>query len=106
MSAEEKRTAQDIETDLARTRAELAESVDELSTMIDPRVQVREAKENVTAAVHRSKDAAQHAAAGARLKVRSLLDDARGGDPKALGVLGAGALALAAAATAWARRGR
>lgn len=106
MTAEEKRTPQDIEADLARTRAELARSVDELSTMIDPRTQVREAKDNLKAALHRSKESAQHAGEGAGAKAKSLLEDVRTGDPKAIGILGAGVAVVAAAAALLARRGR
>lgn len=106
MSAEEKRTPQDIEADLARTRAELARSVDELSTMIDPRTQVREAKDNLKAALHRSKESVQHAGEGAEAKAKSLLEDARNGDAKAIGILGAGVAAIATAAALLARKSR
>src|SRR5699024_7538263 len=64
-----KRTPEEIEADLARTRQELASSVDELSTMLDPRVQLKEAKENISSA-------AKHAVDGASAKAQSILDEA------------------------------
>lgn len=106
MTAEEKRSAEDIEADLERTRAELAKSVDELSTMIDPRVQMREAKDKLKAAVGRSKDSAQHATEGVEVKAKSLLDDVKNGDPKAIGIVGAAVATIAAATVVLARRSR
>jgi len=94
-----KRTPEQIEADLARTRQELASSVDELSTMLDPRVQLKEAKENISSA-------AKHAVDGAGAKAQSILDDAKSGDPKAIGILGAGVAAVAAVVALAARRSR
>ncbi|MEE6281883.1 DUF3618 domain-containing protein [Georgenia sunbinii] len=106
MTADDKRSTQQIETDLERTREELARSVDQLSTMIDPRVQIQGAKDNLKAALDRSKDSAQHAAEGAGAKARSLLEEVKQGDPKAIGTVGAGLAIVAAAVTILARRAR
>ena len=61
MSGQEKRTPEQIQADLARTREELARSVDELSTRLDPRVQLEETKANL-----RAPAGAGHASALAR----------------------------------------
>ena len=95
--SEDKRTPEEIEADLARTRMELADSVNELSTMLDPRVQLKEAKANITAS-------AKHSAAAAEAKARSFVDDVKSGDPKAVGILGAGLATVAALAALAARR--
>ncbi|HLT83894.1 MAG TPA: DUF3618 domain-containing protein [Phototrophicaceae bacterium] len=92
-----KRTPEEIEADLARTRQELASSVDELSTMLDPRVQLKEAKENISTA-------AKHAVDGAGAKAQAFLEDVKSGDPKAIGLVGAGAAAVAAVIALAARR--
>ncbi|WP_413451941.1 DUF3618 domain-containing protein [Georgenia phoenicis] len=104
MSGQEKRTPEQIEADLARTRQELASSVDELSTMLDPREQLKDAKSNLKAALARTRESAQHAAKGAGAKAQSLLDDVKGGDPKAIGIVGAGVAALAVVAKLATRR--
>ncbi|HLT83727.1 MAG TPA: DUF3618 domain-containing protein [Phototrophicaceae bacterium] len=104
--SDDKRTPEQIQADLARTRQELAGSVDELSTMLDPREQIKEARTSLKAAVSRTGESARHAAKGAETKAQSLLDDAKGGDPKAIGIVGAGAAALALVITVVARRSR
>jgi len=93
----EKRTPEQIEADLVRTREELASSVDELSTMLDPRVQLKEAKENISSA-------AKNAVDDVSAKASSVLDRVKAGDPKAIGILGAGAAAVAAVIALAARR--
>jgi len=93
----EKRTPEQIEADLVRTREELASSVDELSTMLDPRVQLKEAKENISSA-------AKNAVDDVTAKAGSVLDRVKAGDPKAIGILGAGAAAVAAVIALAARR--
>ncbi|PYF98425.1 Protein of unknown function [Georgenia satyanarayanai] len=106
MSDQDKRTPEQIQADLARTRQELAGSVDELSSMLDPREQIKEARSSLKAAVGRTGESARHAAKAAEAKAQSLLDDAKGGDPKAIGIVGAGVAALAAVLTVAARRSR
>lgn len=106
MSEQDKRTPEQVEADLARTRQELAASVDELSTMLDPREQIKDVKANVKAAVDRSTEAAKHAVDGAGVKAQSFLDDVKSGDPKAIGIAGAGAAALGILAALVARRSR
>lgn len=106
MSGQDKRTPEDIEADLARTRQELAGSVDELSTMLDPREQIKETKANLKAALDRTGESARHAARGAETRAQALLDDVKGGDPKAIGLIGAGVAAIAAVAAIASRRSR
>ncbi|WP_324649368.1 DUF3618 domain-containing protein [Georgenia sp. H159] len=95
MSGQDKRTPEQIEADLARTRQELASSVDELSTMLDPREQIKDATSNLKAAAARTGESARHAAKAAETKAQSLLEDVKAGDPKAIGIVGAGVAALA-----------
>lgn len=97
--SEQKRTPEEIEADLARTRVDLADSVDELTTMLDPRVQLKEATSNISAA-------AKHAAKGAEAKAQSFMEDVKAGDPKAVGIVGAGVAAAALIAALAARRSR
>jgi len=77
--AARRRTPAEIEADLAKTRMDLTNTVNELSDRLDPRVQVDAAKESARAAA----DAASAHAKGFK-------DDVVAGDPKTLGVLAAG----------------
>ena len=95
--SQDNRTPEEIEADLARTRMDLADSVNELSTMLDPRVQLKAAKTNIATS-------AKHSAAAAEAKARSFLDDVKSGDPKAVGFLSAGLATVAAVAALAARR--
>ncbi|PFG40234.1 uncharacterized protein DUF3618 [Georgenia soli] len=89
-----KRTPAEIEADLAKTRIDLTNTVNELSDRLDPRAQVDAAKESAKAAAN---------AASARAK--GFKDDVAAGDPKTLGVLAAG-LATAGIAILLRLRGR
>lgn len=95
MSGQDKRTPEQIEADLARTRVELASSVDELSSMLDPREQIKDATSNLRAALSRTGESARHAAKAAETKAQALLEDVKAGDPKAIGIVGAGVAAVA-----------
>ena len=106
MSGQAKRTPEEIQADLVRTREELASSVDELSTMLDPREQFKQAKDNIKAAFSRSGDSARHAAKDAESKAQSLLGDLKAGDPKAIGIVGAGVATVAVVTVLAVRRAR
>jgi hypothetical protein len=84
--AARRRTQGEIEADLARTRLDLTNTVNELSDRLDPRAQVSAAKESARTAAKE---------AGDRAKV--FKDDVTAGDPKSLGIVAAG---LAAAGIA------
>ncbi|WP_159621638.1 DUF3618 domain-containing protein [Ruania rhizosphaerae] len=73
-----KRTAAEIEADLAATREELTHTVDQLSQRVDPRRQAQEAKEKAQAGV------------------TSFVEGLKSGDPKAIGIAGAAAAAVLA----------
>ncbi|TRW46527.1 DUF3618 domain-containing protein [Georgenia yuyongxinii] len=75
MSEERKRTAEEIEADLARTRRDLTSTVNELSDKLDPRNQVEAAR------------------TAAQAKARTFADDVSSGQPKALAIAG-GAVAF------------
>lgn len=92
--AARKRTPAEIEADLAKTRMDLTNTVNELSDRLDPRAQVDAAKESAKAAAN---------AASAR--AMGFKDDVAAGDPKTLGVLAAG-LATAGIAILLRLRGR
>ncbi len=94
--SDQKRTPEQIQEDLARTRVELADSVDELTTMLDPREQLKDAKANL-------RSAAEHGVKTARTRAQALLEDVKSGDPKALGVVG-GVAAVAVLAVVARRR--
>ncbi|MPV36855.1 DUF3618 domain-containing protein [Georgenia subflava] len=79
-----KRTPEQIEADLAKTRLDLTNTVNELSDRLDPRAQVDAAKESARAA---AKEAGE--------KAKVFKDDVTSGDPKALGLLGAGIAVVA-----------
>lgn len=68
-----KRTAAEIEADLAKTREELTRTVDELSGRLDPRNQAKAAAD----------------------KGRAFVDDVKSGEPRAVRVVG-GVLAAVA----------
>jgi hypothetical protein len=87
VSEERKRTAEEIEADLARTRSELTRTVNELSDRLDPRTQVEAAR---TAATE---------------KARTFADDVRTGEPRAVAVAG-GAVAFLGLLIVAAARGR
>lgn len=106
MSGQEKRTPEQIQADLARTREELARSVDELSTRLDPRVQLQETKANLKAALDRAAESGRQAARSAQVKTQALLDDAKDGDPKAIGIIGGAAAGVALLVALAARRNR
>ncbi|UFU02630.1 DUF3618 domain-containing protein [Ruania suaedae] len=76
--SERKRSAAQIEADLAATREELTRTVDELSERVDPRRQVKEATEK------------------ARTEVSSFVAGLKAGDPKAIGIAGAAAATVLA----------
>ncbi|MFC4556297.1 DUF3618 domain-containing protein [Georgenia faecalis] len=105
-----KRSPEQIEADLARTRAELSSTVNELTEMLDPRRQVEEAKVNLRAAADRATENAKAKAKekvdGVAVKAREFADDVRSGDPKSVGYLGAGVAVVASIITLMARRGR
>ena len=89
-----KRTSEEIEADLARTRLDLTSTVNELSDKLDPRRQMDAAK-----------DSARAAASAAGEKAKSFAGDLGSGDRKAMGALGA-VLAAGIALIAVARRAR
>lgn len=88
-----KRTAAEIEADLQRTREELTRTVDELSSRVDPRRQVEEIRKQ-----------AREKFADVSAQSKSFADDVKAKDPKALGILGAAAAALAVAGIVIVRR--
>jgi hypothetical protein len=105
VSTDADRSREQIEADLARTRAELEGTVNELTEMLDPRRQVENVKENLRAAVARAGEAARVMIDDATVQAKNFAEDVKGGDPKSVGYLGAGvAVALAALALAARRR--
>ncbi|WP_127125920.1 DUF3618 domain-containing protein [Georgenia sp. SYP-B2076] len=100
-----KRTPEEIEADLARTRLELTSTVNELSDKLDPRRQVDAAKDSAKAAAAAAGGRAKAAAAAAGGQAKAFADDLGSGDRKALTVLGA-VLAAGATLIAVARRSR
>lgn len=81
-----KRSIDDIEADLQRTREELTSSVNELVERLDPRTKAKEAA-----------DGAKERAGEFSAKAKSVAADAQQGDTQAIGIL-AGAAATAALA--------
>ncbi len=86
MSDKPKRSAEDIERDIRRTREDLTNSVNELAGPIDP-------KTNAKAAA----DAAKFKANEFGNKAKGVANDATAGDPTSIGIV-AGAVATAALA--------
>ncbi|GAA4285972.1 DUF3618 domain-containing protein [Georgenia daeguensis] len=84
--AARKRSQAEIEADLARTRLDLTNTVNELSDRLDPRAQVSAAKESARTAAKEAGD-----------RAKEFKDEVAAGDPRSLGVLVAG---LAAAGVA------
>lgn len=84
--AARRRSQDEIEADLARTRLDLTNTVNELSDRLDPRAQVTAAK-----------DSARTAAKDAGDRAKEFKDDVAAGDPRSIGILAAG---LAAAGVA------
>lgn len=80
MSEAPKRSAADIEADLQRTRQELTEVVNELTTRLDP-------KANAKAAADQAKVKANEFVA----KAKTVPADAQDGDASAIGILAAAA---------------
>ena len=113
-----KRSAEEIEADLARTRSELTDTVNLLSNRLSPKTQLDNAKQTAkaTAADLNEKamawaDTAAGKAASfaetASVKSKDVVEEAAEGDPKAIAIIGgvvAGAAAIIAAA--FLRRGR
>lgn len=111
-----KRTAAEIEDDLARTRDELTDTVNALSARLNPKTQLDNAKETAKAtAVDLNEKAMALAdnAAGtvadlaekASLKGKSLAEDAAAGDVKAVAIItGVVATAASLVAAAFFRR--
>ncbi|MEZ7898941.1 MAG: DUF3618 domain-containing protein [Flaviflexus sp.] len=81
-----KRSAEDIEADLQRTREELTNAVNELTNRLNP-------KTNAKAAADQAKQKANEFAASAR----GVADDAGRGDASAIGILAAAAATVALA---------
>lgn len=81
-----KRSAEDIEADLQRTREELTAAVNELTTRLSPKANAKAAADNAKAS------AAQFAG-----RAKGVASDAGAGDPSALGIIAAavGTIALA-----------
>lgn len=110
-----RRSAEEIEADLARTRAELTDTVNLLSERLSPKAQLEHAKQSAReAASDLNQRAAEWAdtASGAAasfaetvsLKSKDLVDDATEGDPRAIAILGGLAAGVAVIATAVWRR--
>lgn len=85
-AAAKARTPEQIQKDIEITRAQLTDTVDELSERVDPRIKVDQAKAQALDMADRAKVEAKRF--GRKIKA---------GDPKALGIVG-GAVALAALA--------
>lgn len=81
-----RRTPEQIEAEILRTRSQLTDTVNELSDRLDPRAQIDTAKEVATE------------------KARTFADDVRRRDPKALATLGASVAAAALLIVLKARR--
>ena len=106
-----KRSAEEIEADLARTRAELTDTVNILSERLSPKTQIENAKQTAKAAAGDLNEKAMafaDTAAGkasefaetASVKAKDVIEEAAEGDPKAIAIIGgavAGAVLLVTA---------
>lgn len=104
--AKDTRSAVEIESDLARTRAELTSTVNELTEMLDPRRQVENAKDSLREAVDRTTASARQSVQDLGVQAKNFLEDVKGGDPKSVGVLTAGVATALVTLVIRSRRGR
>ncbi|MFH5821797.1 DUF3618 domain-containing protein [Georgenia sp. AZ-5] len=88
MNDQRKRSAEEIEADIARARLELTSTVDELSDRLDPRAQL---------------DAARSAATA---KAQTFAGDVKKGEPKAVAIVGGALAFIGLMIVGAARRGR
>ncbi|MDD9207066.1 DUF3618 domain-containing protein [Georgenia sp. 10Sc9-8] len=95
MSEDKKRTPEEIEADLARTRLELTTTVDELSERLDPRRQVEALKTEATATLNEVTD-----------RAKAFTERVKSGDTTALGILGGSVAAVALLVVLKVRQGR
>lgn len=105
-SEKDTRTPDQVEADLVRLRAELSETVNELVDQVNPVTKINEAKEQVGAALQHASDSAKSAVSGLGASAQSFAEKVKKGDPTALGILGAGAAAVAAGVAVVIRRSR
>jgi hypothetical protein len=98
-------SAEEIERDIERTRADLGDTVDALSARLDPRIRTREAAERAKQAVRRQGQAAKSAAKTTASRLSTAATD-EAGRPKPLtaGVAAAVAAALVVTAVTLRRR--
>ena len=89
------RSVEDIEAEIQRTRLAMQSTVDELTSRLDPRTQVKSVTEKAKAS-----------AADLGKKAQDTMDDAKKGDPTALATLAsiATGLAVVAGVAIWRRR--
>jgi hypothetical protein len=98
------RTVPEIEADLARTRVELAETLEALKDRMDPRIRAEELAEQ---AKEKASDVAEQAktlAGTAATQAKRFADDVAARKPRALAVAGAVVAVLAGAVVLATRR--
>ncbi|GAA4418937.1 hypothetical protein GCM10023169_09100 [Georgenia halophila] len=78
-----KRTIPEIEAQLAKSRLELTNAVDELSDRLDPRMQVEAAKSQLRDLVGLASE-----------RAKSFKEDVTSGDPKSIGIVVVGVAAV------------
>lgn len=81
--SDEKQSAEEIQAELERTRAEMTATVDELAARLDPKVHLNNAKDGALNVVSNVGDGA-----------KKIADDASKGDLQAIGILAGAAVAL------------
>lgn len=107
-----RRTPAEIEAEIAKTRAELSQTVDELAERLDPRVIAKDAiantkeiaadavthtREIAADAVSHVEGAVEQTAHAAKKYSDEFVHDVKDRQPRALAILGAGVAAVAAA---------
>lgn len=102
---EHQRSVAEIEADLARTRTELADTLDALKERMDPKVRAEELAEQAKITAFELAEQAKAAASTAGTQAKAFADDVTAGKPRALAVAGA-AIALVAAGIVLAARRR
>ncbi len=99
-----KRSADQIEADIAKTRAELAETLEVLADRVNPRLQAARAADLAQATAASVSERARAVTASASTSVKGFADDVADGKPKAIALVAAGAAVVAALVVVTARR--
>ena len=97
----------EIERDIEQTRADLGETIDELTARLDPKLRVKEAADHAKGSVRQQGQAAKSAAVDTASRLRTAATDERGGPtPLSAAVVAAVAAALVVTVVVLVRRRR